>query len=122
MKTVIIKLTKMRGISMQGYIILIIAIIGEVFGSSMLKASNGFKRVLPIFGVIIGYGVAFYALSLALKTIPLGMAYAIWSGLGTVLTALIGIIIYKEGISSKKLFGIGLIIGGVVILNLGGTH
>ena len=57
MKTVIIKLTKMRGISMQGYIILIIAIIGEVFGSSMLKASNGFKRVLPIFGVIIGYGV-----------------------------------------------------------------
>jgi multidrug resistance protein EbrA len=107
---------------MQGYIILIIAIIGEVFGSSMLKASNGFKRVLPILGVIIGYGVAFYALSLALKTIPLGMAYAIWSGLGTVLTALIGIIIYKEGVSSKKLFGIGLIIGGVVILNLGGTH
>ena len=50
------------------------------------------------------------------------MAYAIWSGLGTVLTALIGIIIYKEGVSSKKLFGIGLIIGGVVILNLGGTH
>ena len=108
---------------MQGYIILIIAIIGEVFGSSMLKASNGFKRVVySIFGVIIGYGVAFYALSLALKTIPLGMAYAIWSGLGTVLTALIGIIIYKEGVSSKKLFGIGLIIGGVVILNLGGTH
>ena len=57
MKTVIIKLTKMRGISMQGYIILIIAIIGEVFGSLMLKASNSFKRVLPIFGIIIGYGV-----------------------------------------------------------------
>jgi multidrug resistance protein EbrA len=112
----------MRGISMQGYIVLIIAIIGEVFGSSMLKASNGFKRVLPIFGVVIGYGVAFYTLSLALETIPLGMAYAIWSGLGTVLTALIGIIIYKEGVSSKKLLGIGLIIGGVVILNLDGTH
>ena len=57
MKTVIIKLTKMRGILMQGYIILIIAIVGEVFGSSMLKASNGFNRVLPIFGIIIGYGV-----------------------------------------------------------------
>ena len=92
----------MRGISMQGYIVLIIAIIGEVFGSSMLKASNGFKRVLPIFGVVIGYGLAFYTLSLApsagaivgyvlsfyflgltLKTIHLSLAYAIWSGVGT---------------------------------------
>jgi multidrug resistance protein EbrA len=107
---------------MKEYLLLIMAIVGEVFGSSMLKASNGFKRKVPIFGVIIGYGLAFYTFSLALKTIPLGMAYAIWSGLGTVLTALIGIIIYKEGFGSKKLIGIGMIIGGVIILNLGEVH
>ena len=117
MKTVIIRLTKMRGISMQGYIILIITIIGEVFGSSMLKASNGFKRVLPIFGVIIGYGVAFYALSLALKTIPLGMAYAIWSGVGKVLTALVSVVLWGEVLSVLKIIGILLIISGVVVLN-----
>jgi multidrug resistance protein EbrA len=106
---------------MNGYVLLLTAIMAEVFGSSMLKASNGFKRVLPIFGIIIGYGLAFYALSLSLKTIPLGMAYAIWSGLGTALTALIGVILYKEGFNRKKLLGLGLIIGGVIILNLGKT-
>lgn len=107
---------------MNGNILLLIAIVAEVFGSSMLKASNGFKRLLPSLGIILGYGVAFFMFSLSLKTIPLGMAYAIWSGLGTALTALIGIFIYKEGFNSKKLLGLGLIIGGVVILNLGGAH
>ncbi|GIO23705.1 hypothetical protein J11TS1_22860 [Oceanobacillus sp. J11TS1] len=81
---------------MNGYLLLIIAIIGEVFGSSMLKASNGFKKILPTFGIVIGYAVAFYMLSLSLKAIPLGTAYAIWAGLGTALTALVGIIIYKR--------------------------
>ena len=107
---------------MNGYLLLITAIIGEVFGSTMLKASNGFKKILPILGIILGYALAFYALSLSLKTIPLGMAYAIWSGVGTALTALIGIIIFKEGFNSKKLLGLILIIGGVIVLNLGGTH
>ncbi|WP_054955383.1 DMT family transporter [Paenibacillus dakarensis] len=107
---------------MNGYLLLITAILGEVFGSTMLKASNGFKKILPILGIILGYALAFYALSLSLKTIPLGMAYAIWSGVGTALTALIGIIIFKEGFNSKKLLGLILIIGGVIVLNLGGTH
>ena len=107
---------------MSGYLLLITAILGEVFGSTMLKVSNGFKKIIPTLGIILGYAIAFYALSLSLKTIPLGMAYAIWSGLGTALTALIGITIFKEGFNSKKLLGLVLIIGGVIVLNLGGTH
>lgn len=104
---------------MNAYFLLAVAIVSEVFGSTMLKASSGFKKILPVIGIAIGYAIAFYALSLSLKTLPLGLAYAIWSGVGTALTALIGIIIFKEGWNSKKLIGLGLIIGGVVILNIG---
>lgn len=108
---------------MNSYVLLAAAIIFEVFGSSMLKVSNGFKKVLPSIGVILGMGFAFYSLSLALKTIPLGSAYAIWSGVGTALTALIGVLIYKESFNRKKLLGLILIIGGVIIMKLsGGAH
>ena len=108
---------------MNSYVLLAAAIICEVFGSSMLKISNGFKKIIPSIGVVLGMGLAFYSLSLALKTIPLGTAYAIWSGVGTALTALIGVIIYKEHLNGKKLIGLLLIIGGVVIMKLsGGSH
>jgi multidrug resistance protein EbrA len=108
---------------LNSYVLLATAIICEVFGSSMLKVSNGFKKILPSIGVVLGMGSAFYCLSLALSTIPLGTAYAIWSGVGTALTALIGVIIYKENFNLKKLLGLILIIGGVVIMKLsGGTH
>lgn len=107
---------------MNGNICLVIAIISEVFGSSMLKAANGFKKFMPTLGVIAGYGFAFYMLSLTLRSVPLGMAYAIWSGAGTALTALVGIIIYKEGHNVRKLIGISLIIIGVIVLNLNGAH
>ncbi|WP_449600044.1 DMT family transporter [Paenibacillus sp. Marseille-Q9583] len=108
---------------MNSYVLLATAIICEVFGSSMLKVSNGFKRVFPSIGVILGMGLAFYSLSLALKTIPLGTAYAIWSGVGTALTAIIGVVIYKENFNLKKLLGLLLIIGGVIIMRLsGGAH
>ncbi|MEH7237894.1 DMT family transporter [Bacillus sp. JJ1562] len=107
---------------MNAYILLIIAIISEVFGSSMLKATDGFKKFLPSMGVMIGYGLAFYALSLSLTTLPLGVAYAIWAGVGTALTAIVGIIIYKEHIDMKKILGFFLIIGGVILLNVGGGH
>lgn len=107
---------------MNAFGLLILAILSEVFGSSMLKATNGFKKFLPSLGVVIGYGIAFYTLSLALKTVPLGMAYAIWAGLGTALTALVGITIYKEKFSRNKLIGIALIIGGVILLNFGRVH
>lgn len=103
----------------MGYLWLAIAIIAEVFGSSMLKLAEGFTRLLPSIGVVAGYAVAFYGLSLALKELPLGVAYAIWAGVGTALTALVGIIFYKETLHIKKAIGILLIIGGVVLLNSG---
>lgn len=107
---------------MSAFGLLIIAIISEVFASSMLKISNGFKRLFPSLGIVIGYGVAFYALSLSLNTLSLGVAYAIWAGLGTALTAVVGFTIYKEAFSRKKLYGLLLIIGGVILLNVGGGH
>lgn len=107
---------------MNAYLLLALAIVSEVAGSSLLKAADGFKKLLPSLGVIIGYSVAFYALSLSLKTLPLGVAYAIWAGLGTVLTALVGIFIYKENVNGKKLLGLALIVGGVIFLNSGGGH
>ncbi|MCK1983665.1 multidrug efflux SMR transporter [Peribacillus simplex] len=100
------------------YAFLAIAILSEVFGSSMLKVSNGFKRLLPSIGVVIGMGLAFYCLSISLITIPLGTAYAIWSGIGTALTALVGVIVYKESFNMKKFLGLVLIIGGVMVLKL----
>ena len=84
----------------------------------MLKVSNGFKKLFPTIGVLIGMGIAFYCLSLALKTIPLGTAYAIWSGVGTALTAVVGVIVYKERFNMKKFVGLVLIIGGVIVLKL----
>ncbi|WP_404357367.1 multidrug efflux SMR transporter [Cytobacillus firmus] len=107
---------------MNAYFLLALAIVSEVAGSSLLKAADGFKKLLPSIGVIIGYSVAFYALSLSLKTLPLGVAYAIWAGLGTVLTALVGIFIYKENVNGKKLLGLALIVCGVILLNSSGGH
>jgi len=102
---------------MNAYVLLILAVVSEVFGSSMLKATNGFKKFFPTLAVVIGYGVAFYALSLSLKILALGMAYAIWLGLGTALTALIGVLVWGELFNPLILFGIVLIIGDVVLLN-----
>ncbi|GAB0169323.1 multidrug efflux SMR transporter [Lysinibacillus sp. CTST325] len=100
---------------------LFISIISEVFASSMLKLTNGFKRLFPSIGVVVGYGTAFYFFSLTLQSLAIGTAYAIWAGLGTALTAIIGIIFYKELFNLKKIMGILLIIVGVVILNLAGS-
>ena len=103
---------------MSGFIYSAFAIVGEVFASTMLKLSDGFKKMLPVLGLAFGYGVAFYGLAVALETIPLGVAYAIWSGVGTAFTALIGIYLFKEAATKKKFAGIFLIILGVVLLNL----
>ncbi|MBN2910927.1 multidrug efflux SMR transporter [Polycladomyces sp. WAk] len=102
---------------MKGYIALGIAIAGEITGTSMLKLSAGFSNFLPSIGFILGFGVAFYFVSISLRYIPLGTAYAIWSGAGTVLTALIDILIWKEPFNIVTVLGIVLIVGGVVILN-----
>ncbi|WP_454191814.1 DMT family transporter [Paenibacillus sp. Marseille-Q7038] len=101
----------------QGYIYLSIAILGEIFGTTMLKMSEGFAHLLPSLGLIMGMGLAFYFLSLSLKTIPLSLAYAIWSGVGTALTALIGVVIWNDPFGILTGVGLILIIGGVVILN-----
>ncbi|MFS0670559.1 multidrug efflux SMR transporter [Peribacillus frigoritolerans] len=106
---------------MKGYIALGISIISEVFGTTMLKLSEGFTHLSAAFGVMIGFGIAFYSLSICLKTIPLSLAYAIWSGIGTALTALIGVLLWNEPFSITTLGGLVLIIGGVVLLNASHT-
>ncbi|AQX54423.1 multidrug efflux SMR transporter [Priestia flexa] len=103
---------------MQAYLFLALAITAELFGTSMLKASQGFTKLWPSIGVIVGFGVAFYSLSASLQQIPLSIAYAIWSGVGTAITAIIGVVIWKESGSISMVIGITLIIAGVVILNL----
>ncbi|MGD6878534.1 DMT family transporter [Bacillus infantis] len=103
---------------MKAYLFLFIAIAAELFGTSMLKASEGFTKIWPAIGVLLGFGVAFFALSLSLKTIPLSIAYAIWSGIGTAATAAIGILIWKEKLNMLSAAGIILIILGVVLLNI----
>ncbi|API93638.1 multidrug resistance protein EbrB [Virgibacillus pantothenticus] len=103
---------------MKGYMHLIIAIILEVFGTTMMKLSNGFSNLLPTISFIIGFGFAFYFLSLSLKTISLSLAYAIWSGVGTALTALIGIVLWEEPFSYLTGLGLVAIIGGVILLNI----
>lgn len=95
-----------------------VAIVSEVIGSTALKASQGFSKLLPSLVVVLGYGLAFYFLSLSLKTIPLNIAYAIWSGLGTALIALLGWWVLKEPMNGAIALGILLIIAGVVVLNL----
>ena len=106
---------------MSAFGFLFISIISEVFASSMLKLTNGFKRLFPSIGVVVGYGTAFYFFSLTLQSLAIGTAYAIWAGIGTALTAIIGVIFYKELLNKKKLMGILFIIFGVVILNLAGS-
>lgn len=105
----------------KAYIFLAVAIISEIFGTSMLKASEGFTKLYPSLATAAGFGLAFYSLSLALQSIPLGIAYAIWSGVGTAVTAVIGIIVWKETASLTTALGIVLIIAGVIIINLKGV-
>jgi len=100
------------------WVYLIIAIFGEVLGTSSLKLSAGFTKLVPSIIVVIGYSVAFYFLSISLKYIPLGIAYAIWCGIGIVLIALIGFIFYKQPLDIPAILGIVLIFAGVLIINL----
>lgn len=101
------------------YLILLFAIISEVFGDSMMKLSEGFSKKLPLLGVIAGYGLSFYLLANVLKHIGLGIAYALWTGVGITLTMIVGILCFKERINQKKLLGLVLIVIGVVLIRLG---
>ncbi|ALN93166.1 MULTISPECIES: DMT family transporter [Lysobacter] len=101
-----------------GYFYLAIAIAAEVVATSALKASDGFTKTGPTILVAAGYGVAFYFLSLVLKTVPVGVAYAVWSGVGIVLIALIGWLFMKQALDAGALAGIGLIVAGVIVIQL----
>jgi len=103
---------------MQQWTYLGIAIVSEVIGTSALNASAGFSRLWPSLIVVAGYAVAFYCLSLALKSIPVGIAYAIWSGVGVALIALVGWAIFGQALDAPAIIGIGLIVAGVVVLNV----
>jgi small multidrug resistance pump len=103
---------------MTQYLYLAIAIIAEVVATSALKASDQFTKLVPSAIVVIGYGIAFYFLALCLRTIPVGVAYAIWSGLGVVLVAVIGYFVFDQKLDAPAIVGIGLILAGVLVLNL----
>ena len=100
------------------YIYLAIAIFAEVAATSALKASDEFTKLIPSLIVVSGYGLAFYFLTLVLRTIPIGITYAIWAGLGVVLVTLTGAILYKQTPDAPAVIGMALIVSGVVVINL----
>ena len=100
------------------YLYLTIAIISEVIGTSALKASEEFSRLLPSAIVVIGYAAAFYFMTLTLRTIPIGVTYAIWSGMGIVLITIAGIFLYKQIPDTPAIIGMGLIVSGVIVIHL----
>lgn len=90
----------------------------EVVGTSGLKASEQFSKLLPSVITVVAYVCAFYFLGLTLKTLPVGIAYAIWSGVGIVLISVIGLIFFKQSLDLPAILGLGLIIAGVVVINI----
>lgn len=103
---------------MKYWLYLMLAVLTEVVATSALKASAGFSRPLPSLIVVAGYAISFYAMSLALEAIPVGIAYAVWSGIGIVLITVTAWFLYGQRLDVWALIGIGVIIIGVVILNL----
>lgn len=103
---------------MIAYAYLAVAIIAEVIATSALKAANGFTVLVPSIITITGYVVAFFFLSLTLKTMPVGVAYAIWSGLGIVAVSVIAFVLYKQVLDLPAMLGMGLILAGVLVINL----
>jgi small multidrug resistance pump len=97
---------------------LALAIVAEVGATSALKASHGFSRLVPSLLTVAGYALAFFCLSLTLRTVPVGIVYAIWSGVGIVLISAVGWAVYGEQLDPPALIGLGLIIAGVLVLNL----
>lgn len=104
------------------WLFLLFTILFEVAGTTSLKLSQGFTRLLPSILVVVCYGVSFYLLSLTLKKIDVSVAYAIWSGLGTALVTIVGILWFKEPLTAIKIISIALIIFGVIGLNISSGH
>jgi small multidrug resistance pump len=102
----------------MNWVYLFIAISGEVVATSALRAADGFTKIGPSGLVVAGYAIAFYFLSLTLDTIPVGIAYAVWSGAGIVLTSIIGWYLFSQALDTPALIGIALILAGVAVINL----
>jgi small multidrug resistance pump len=102
----------------MNYVYLFAAIMSEVVATSALKAAEGFSRFWPSVIVIVGYGLAFYCPSLTVRTIPIGIAYAIWSGVGIVLISLVGLLLYRQSLDLPAVIGMALILAGVLIINV----
>jgi len=100
-----------------GFVYLSLAIIAEVIGTSALKASEAFTKLWPALLTVAAYGVAFFFLALTLKTMPVGIAYAIWSGLGIVLISLVAYFLFGQSLDLPAVIGMGLIIAGVIVIN-----
>jgi small multidrug resistance pump len=113
---------KERGVSVNPWIWLTIAIFFEIAGTVALKLSSGFSRLFPSILTLLFYAICFVALAISLKSIELSIAYAIWAALGTALIALIGIFYFGDSISTMKVISLILVIAGVVGLNLSRTH
>lgn len=103
---------------MKSWLFLYTAIIAEVIGTSALKASDGFTRLWPALVVVVGYGVSFYMLALTLRAIPMGIAYAVWSGVGIVLISVVAWLLFGQKLDAPAILGITLIVAGVVVLHL----
>ena len=103
---------------MHPYVYLAIAIVSEVVATSALRAAEGFTRLAPSVLVVVGYALAFLFLSLTLKTIPVGNAYAIWAGVGIVLVSLVAYFLYGQALDAPALIGMAMIVAGVLVINL----
>lgn len=100
------------------WLILTLAILAETIGTTALQASQQFTRPIPAVIVVVSYAIAFYLLALALRTIPVGIAYAIWSGLGIVFIALIGFLAFNQRLDLPAVLGMALILAGIIVINL----
>ena len=103
---------------MNNWVYLGLAIVSEVIATASLKSTEGFTRLVPSIVVLVGYSAAFYFLSLTLDTIPIGVAYAVWSGVGVATITLVSFVVYDQKIDAAGLLGIGLIVVGVVVLRM----
>ncbi|GGP24329.1 DMT family transporter [Silvimonas amylolytica] len=102
----------------MNWVWLAIAIVAEVIATSALKAADGFSKWVPSVIVVVGYAVAFYCLALTLRSIPVGIVYAIWSGVGIVLISLVGYFVYRQALDLPAIIGLGLIVAGVAVINV----
>jgi len=104
------------------WVYLMLAIVSEVAGTTSMKLSEGFTKPVWSVGILVFYGMSLYLLTLTLKTMDISLSYAVWSGLGTALIALIGVVVFREPLTALKMLSLALIVAGVVGLNLGGAR